>query len=479
MVQFSTSVIIRGGLLLLVASVLGACGDGGGGEPDPTSPPVVVPPSAWGARQPVELDSTGNMGNANVAVDGAGNAIAVWERTEGANTTIWGKLYIIGTGWTATPVQLSGAIGASAPHVAVNAAGVTIAVWHEANRIKARRYLILTNSLEATQDLGEADANPAVTAEAPKPKIAIDPSGSAIVVWHEFNGTVNNIFANRSVGGIWSGLTPMETEGGNATNPQIAMDAAGNAIAVWQQDSAAGDEEIRGSRYTIAGGWAPFATALDHPTDTEAGVPQIAMNADGAAIIVWRELAAAGGNVIYARRYAAGIWAAPVAVSAVAGDNADAPQIAIDQAGNGVAVWTQSQTVGGKVRVMASRYAANGTRSLAAAIDANDFGDAGSPKIAMNAGGSAFVVWHALDSTLPTEQTRSIWSNRLVVGGTWNPTTAGSLESVAADNASVPMWRLTPMVVPPLCGNKLMVPSRASSPHVSNKEFGALNRGGS
>lgn len=86
------------------------------------------------------------MANASVAVDGNGNAIAVWTRTEGAVTTVWGNLYLVGTGWTATPQPISsGANSASAPYVAVNAAGVAIAVWREANKIWARRYTIPTN----------------------------------------------------------------------------------------------------------------------------------------------------------------------------------------------------------------------------------------------------------------------------------------------------------------------------------------------
>ncbi len=382
------------------------------------------------------------MANASVAVDGNGNAIAVWTRTEGAVTTVWGNLYLVGTGWTATPQPISsGANSASAPYVAVNAAGVAIAVWREANKIWARRYTIPTNSLDSTiSDLGEADANAASPDEAPKPKVAIDASGNALVVWHEYgsNGiaNVNSIWANRYSGVVWSGNVLIETGAGNALHPQIAMDGAGNAIAVWQQDGAAGDEEIRASRFTGAGGWVPAPNPLDHPTNTEAGVPQIAMNANGDAILVWRELLASGGNVIYARRYTAGTWALnPVALSTVPGNNADAPQVTIDQSANGIAVWTQ--TIGAKIRVMASRYS-SGTWAVAAAIDSNGFGDSAQPRIAMNAGGSAFVVWQSMDTTLPTEQIRSIWSNRLPVGGSWNPSTASTLENVGPDDASRP-----------------------------------------
>jgi hypothetical protein len=428
MYQFSNSVIKRSGLLLLAALVLGACGGGGGGDGDPGPGPV----SAWGARQsPIESDAVGSMANASVAFDGSGNAIAVWERSAGGITTIWANLYLVGTGWSAVPQQISGPATATAPHVAVNAAGTAVAVWRENDRIKARRYAIPTAVLDAVVDMGEARANAAVADEAPKPKVAVGASGDALVIWHEFNGTENKVFWGQYSGGS-AGTQLLPGQGSNAAAyPQIAMDGNGNAIAVWVQLE--GDERIRASRYTAAGSaWTMVADPLDNATATDAGAPQIAMNTSGNAIVVWRELSA-GSNVIVARRFTGGVWSAEAVLNSGSVTNADVPQVAIDGTGNGIAVWTQ--TLGAKIRILASRFAA-GAWSVAGAIDADNSGSSSGPKLAMNANGSAFVVWQSLDAAPNPTAIRSIWSNRFVAG--WGPSTARSLESAPSDDAEQP-----------------------------------------
>jgi hypothetical protein len=431
MYQFSTSVICRGGLPLLVAVVLSACGGGGGGDGDPGATPAPTPiPMTWGARQAIESDAIGNMANASVAVDGNGNAVSVWERKEGAVTTIWANRYRIGFGWGTLPMQISSGTNASAPHVAVNATGTAVAVWREGNRIRARHYSITTNVLDPDVEIGEADANPsAPLEEAPKPKVTVDANGRALAVWQDFDGVRNNIFVARFSGAAWT-FQLLETQDGDATNPQIAMDGTGNAIAVWVQVD--GDERIRARRFTATTDtWAAVTDTLDNVDPTDAGAPQIAMNTNGNAIVVWRELSTTGNQVIAARGYTAGTWSPEAILNGGSGLDADVPQIAIDQAGNGIAVWTQ--TVGTKIRVLASRFAA-GTWTVAGAIDADGSGSSARPKLAMNASGSAVVVWQSMDPTPSTD--RSIWSNRYVAG--WGPSTAVVLESVAADDAELP-----------------------------------------
>ena len=69
------------------------------------------------------------------------------------------------------------------------------------------------------------------------PQIAVDGSGNALAVWQQFDGTNNNIWANRfTPAGGWGAPAMIETDNaGNALNPQIAVDGSGNALTVWQQ----------------------------------------------------------------------------------------------------------------------------------------------------------------------------------------------------------------------------------------------------
>jgi len=69
------------------------------------------------------------------------------------------------------------------------------------------------------------------------PKIAIDANGNAVAVWSQYDGTRLNIWANRYVAGTgWGTAALIETDNaGAAVLPRVAMDANGNAIAVWVQ----------------------------------------------------------------------------------------------------------------------------------------------------------------------------------------------------------------------------------------------------
>ena len=93
-------------------------------------------------------------------------------------------------------------------------------------------------------------------ADAFSPQVAIDASGNAIAVWQQSDGTRFNIWANRYTAGAgWGTATVIETVNtGDAESPQIAVDANGNAIAVWRQSDGP-DSSILSNRYTAGAGW--------------------------------------------------------------------------------------------------------------------------------------------------------------------------------------------------------------------------------
>ncbi|MGB5523710.1 MAG: hypothetical protein WBM96_14170 [Polyangiales bacterium] len=47
----------------------------------------------WTAGELIEVDSAGDAGNSQVAVDPSGNAVAVWRQSDGGCTTIWANRF--------------------------------------------------------------------------------------------------------------------------------------------------------------------------------------------------------------------------------------------------------------------------------------------------------------------------------------------------------------------------------------------------
>jgi hypothetical protein len=195
----------------------------------------------WGVAARIET-TIGNTLGCRVAVDNNGNAIAVWDQNDGniAFANIWTNRYTPLGGWGAAVLLESNNAGsATNPKIAFDANGNAIAVWQQSdgtrNNIWANRYTAGTGW--GTPALIEANnAGPAVG-----PQIAFDPSGNAFAVWQQSDGIRDNIWATRFTSGTGAGSgwgTPFLLETNNAstaTSVSIAIDASGNALAVWQQ----------------------------------------------------------------------------------------------------------------------------------------------------------------------------------------------------------------------------------------------------
>jgi hypothetical protein len=308
-----------------------------------------TPATGWGTAVQIETGAGGAI-SPQLGVDAAGNALAVWS---GSPSTGFNR-YTTGSGWgTAAPIQ-TGTVNISTPHVAVAANGNAVAVWVQFVGLRgdvwANRYTATsaTTGSWGTAALIETDnVNDAIT-----PRVAIDTSGNALVVWVQTDGTRYNVWSNRFTAGAtntWGTAALIETDNaGGANAPRVAFDGSGNALAVWQQDgdaSAVITYDIRSNRYTAGSGWG--TSELMETSALRAGGVELAMNGAGAAVATWYQLDGSHQSV-YSRRYAPGIGWGPVALAeSYDGGDAVFPKVAINASGAGLLVWEQVDPVGG------------------------------------------------------------------------------------------------------------------------------------
>ena len=123
------------------------------------------------------------------------------------------------------------------------------------------------------------------------PQVAFDASGNALAVWSQYDGTRYSIYANRFTAATssWGMAALIETDNaGNAGDPQIAFDGSGNALAVWEQTDGT-RFNIWANRFTAA--TSSWGNAALIETDNAGGAfsPQIAFDASGNALAVWRQ----------------------------------------------------------------------------------------------------------------------------------------------------------------------------------------------
>lgn len=186
--------------------------------------------------------------------------------------------------------------------------------------------------------------------------LAADPGGNATAMWAMYDGTRNNIWASRfdATAGRWGIAEAVETGSGDAALPQVGMDNHGNAVAVWHQHDGTRNN-VWSNRYTAdAGRWGVSAVIETDNGDINAlGRPTIAVNASGDAVAVWAQHDGVRTN-IWANRYSTGSgWGAAQLIESDDGW-AYYADIGLDFSGNAIAVWAQDD--GTRYNIRANTY---------------------------------------------------------------------------------------------------------------------------
>lgn len=241
------------------------------------------------------------------------------------------------------------------------------------------------------------------------PQIAMDAYGNAIAVWRQFDGSQYSIWANRYIVGQgagqgWGSATLVETNNtGHADSPQITMDANGNAIVMWIQHDGT-RSNVWANSYTVGHGW---DTATQIETDDD-GISNahLAMDANGTAIAVWVQRDGVSSNMWASHYTLHHGWSTPALLESNTG-SVNYHQVAMGANGDAIAVWAQSDGIHGGI--WSKRYTTGHGWGTATLIEANSSGNYYYPQIDMSPNGDAIAVWRHYTNN-------SIWVSRYTVG---------------------------------------------------------------
>lgn len=225
-----------------------------------------------------------------IAINDSDNAISIWSGFDGSNFIVQVKYSTSGgVSWNTTPINLSeSGENAMACQIALNNSNEAIAIWQRydgANYIIQAKYSTdggATWNATAT-DLSEIDQ------DGTQPQIAINNLGKAIAIWERFDGNnwiVQTKYSTDS-GATWSlSVTDLSLSGRKSWNPNISLTDSDKAIAIWKRYSGydwiiqTNDSQNAGSTWN--------ATAIDLSTSGQNGYqPEIFMNSSGQAIVIW------------------------------------------------------------------------------------------------------------------------------------------------------------------------------------------------
>ena len=363
-----------------------------GGSGNALRSSLFQPGQGWGISE--QVSTAGGAFDPRLGMDDSGHAIVVWIENDGIRDNIWSARYSPGSGWdTAQLIETANKGDASVPQISVDAVGNAFAIWQYddgiRNNIMANQYLVGVG-WGIAQLVESDDINTATD-----PQIVMDKNLNAIAVWRQWDGTRFNIRSNRYTAGLGWGRDQLieSNNSGDASYPQIAIDQSGNAMAIWQLDNGP-ISDIHANIFFAGSGWGN-AELIDTEDLCAAYFPQVGMDANGNAIAVWAQISGLRSNIWSNRFTLGGGWSGATLIETDT-SNVGAPQIAVDAQGNALAVWRQDYA--SKNSIWANRYAQGFGWGHAELIEFDDSGHAAYPQISIDAAGNGLAVWMQFDT---------------------------------------------------------------------------------
>jgi hypothetical protein len=239
------------------------------------------------------------------------------------------------------------------------------------------------------------------------PAIARSAEGDSLVVFNAWKNDQLHVFANRIAANVLPtnvatnlpSPVQVDTSTDRAYNPDVAMAADGSAVIVWNAANYNGLNSIRGRRYTSAGVPEAGEFEIDQSGTTGGWAPTVARAPNGNFTVAWNAYDSSGSGpaAVYARRYAANgaplSDAVKVSGSELAGRNLKECDIAMDAAGNYAIVYSSvdgGDLLGVEERIHFQLFGPTGVKKNAVALGGFDGND---PAIAMQADGRFRLTW--------------------------------------------------------------------------------------
>ena len=342
-----------------------------------------------------------------VGVSDDGQAVVAWLQSDGTYTQLY-KSSLSTTGVWTHPSSLSDTVSfatsdVSSVELRMNASGQALLVWAQGDIYVAER------SAAGVWEL-PSDANDNITPASGSAAFDLDlnDAGAAIVVWAQ----TRMFKAERSTLGVWQ--IPADSNDyfsssvQSANSPEVDMNASGQVVVIWHQSNGT-HQQIYKSERTALGVWthpADLNDTLSYP-GIYCGRGDVSLNNAGEAIVVWSYT----NRLAKAERDSSGTWTRPVDLNDIvshvgtASANTNNAEVKIGENGEAVIVWVQGDgdhyngfygSYYGFYRIYISERAANGVWTIpSSSVDA--ISEPGAhvaiPQLEMNDDGDVFVVW--------------------------------------------------------------------------------------
>jgi hypothetical protein len=384
--------------------------------------------AAWTA--PTDISSAGQTAwYPEVVVDQDGDFLFMWSSSDHVKAR---GLSAAGVLDSVKNVSHSG-LRVQHHHVSVDRDGDALIVWQRGDSAGERarvRPLSAAGALGTGQTMsGGGDSF--------GPHVAMAANGDAVLLWYASDGANTRLYARtRSAAGTLGAIQAVSEPGEDATFGRLDVNASGEAVFTWARFDGS-DIVIQGRTMSAGGGLDPVETLSDPGEQAQA--PDVALDDAGNAVFVWQRSDGSDYRVQARSRSAAGVLGA-VRTLSDAGEPAMDPSVVLDAAGNAVFVWIRSD--GSHFRVEARTMSSVGTLGLVSTL--SDRGQDGTmPAVAVNDAGDAVITWQRFDGVDMRIEAATL-SAAGQLGPTWTLSDAGGYavtpEVAMHDGVAIVTW---------------------------------------
>jgi hypothetical protein len=387
---------------------------------------ILATPGALAAKRwsgPTTIsDQNETVAYPSVAINGKGHAVAVWNGQDpntGEIETLRSATTVpvsagrpapskggqsredFGPPTTVGPAsQPSGSNPPSPPSVAVDRDGNALAAW-------------LMNDSQGNTRVAVSDAGPGGSFGQPQilsdpgqpafnPRVAVDRTGSAVVVWNRFDGTTTRVqeLTRSENDEPFGDVQTLSPPGVPASNPEVGMEVPGEGVAIWlaQETSPPFAHYVQAANVFVGGSVGEPETISNRNLDADTAH----LAANGRAIAAWREtrqnlvgqIATALGPGL------GGAFEPDVVFEAQSGMDTFEPRVGMDRFGRATLLWVETppQATPGTNVVHQARTNRKGVFTSGGILESTDVDIIGAA-LGVARAGNAVATWVAEPST--------------------------------------------------------------------------------
>jgi hypothetical protein len=400
---------------------------------------VLTATPAGAAFQPrvVISDPGQSAENPQVAMNANGAALFVWQRFDGTNIRIQARAR--SAAGVLGPVEdiSFDAQDETVPRVGIDASGNALIVWVRDNGTTT---VVQGRTRSASGVLG-----PLINFSGDRgtrPRLAMNPTGKALVVWQRSDGADTRIQGRaRSAAGVLGDIETYSRSGQDASVPEVAIDTQGDAVVAWQRSDGVNDRVQ--ARTRSAAGVLGRITNLSRP-GRHGRNPRLANDADGDALVVWEDTAGAIRKIQGRDVSAAGVFGS---LQTISGEESFGPAVAVNAAGTALVVWRRTDGTRDRIQSRA-RPAGSGFEPILNLTKHSQSNQAASnPEVTLDSDGRATAIW-LQEITAPSETVVLVWARHRKLSGFWtgndtlsDPASGSPQIAMDANNNALAVWQ--------------------------------------